>query len=497
MSALRRETRELNAELEEIDSHMVRTQAAMDKAAAREARLRQQLQAARDDAARERKDAELLARQLQESDVASAQAARDEAQEARRAAQRVEAELEAARAAHSLALGSLRRQLRTAETAVEDARAESAAALAAAQRREDELTTERSELTAALAQAQHALDERAMALEGASTDAGSAEEEAHLRREAAAAAEAAVLAERRHNTQLRREVKALAAQAAAAKADVAAAKREAAQANAAREREVAALRAELSAAKAAAGSERVAQLEARLHTLAESVVDKQGRLDQARSERAALAQQLERERQARVAAENEAAGVFGGDLEAGGGGGGASGGASDASGGGIATGGGTDGGSFEVRRRPSMHLRSQRGGRSGSALAISRLRPIARHRQVAKAVDVVDRFTLQTGWQLSRNPMARLLFLCYLLLLHLWAFFILAFHTHSLDHAHPEEGLFPAGPGQPGGPGSGALGASEGGMGGMGGIGGGPGGVIAMPGMDAVGVPLGPGSTDT
>ena len=89
--------------------------------------------------------------------------------------------------------------------------------------------------------------------------------------------------------------------------------------------------------------------------------------------------------------------------------------------------------------------------------------------QVAKAIDVVDRITLRTGFFLSREPLARLLFLLYvptplrgtqlgrvcavrhcllthvvprwpchclsyLLVLHLWALFILAFHTHRLDH---------------------------------------------------------------
>ena len=54
--------------------------------------------------------------------------------------------------------------------------------------------------------------------------------------------------------------------------------------------------------------------------------------------------------------------------------------------------------------------------------------------QVAKAIDVVDKLPLRTGSFLSREPLARLFFLIYLVLLHLWALFILSFHTHRLDH---------------------------------------------------------------
>lgn len=53
--------------------------------------------------------------------------------------------------------------------------------------------------------------------------------------------------------------------------------------------------------------------------------------------------------------------------------------------------------------------------------------------RVAQAVDMIDTWTLVSGRFLKHYPLARLGFVLYLLVLHLWVLFILALHTHSLD----------------------------------------------------------------
>jgi hypothetical protein len=52
---------------------------------------------------------------------------------------------------------------------------------------------------------------------------------------------------------------------------------------------------------------------------------------------------------------------------------------------------------------------------------------------VAKAVDMIDAWTLLTGRFLRSYPLLRIAFVVYLALIHLWAIVILAVHTHSLD----------------------------------------------------------------
>ena len=58
----------------------------------------------------------------------------------------------------------------------------------------------------------------------------------------------------------------------------------------------------------------------------------------------------------------------------------------------------------------------------------------------AQRVDALDKFALDTGRFLRYNPMARLLFLVYLIMLHLWALVVLAFHSHNLEKMHADTG---------------------------------------------------------
>jgi len=61
--------------------------------------------------------------------------------------------------------------------------------------------------------------------------------------------------------------------------------------------------------------------------------------------------------------------------------------------------------------------------------------------QIGKAIDLLDNWAFQTGKYLRFNPMARGLFILYILFLHLWAFFILVFHVHTFEKEHADFGL--------------------------------------------------------
>jgi chromosome segregation ATPase len=52
---------------------------------------------------------------------------------------------------------------------------------------------------------------------------------------------------------------------------------------------------------------------------------------------------------------------------------------------------------------------------------------------VSRAVTMIDSFALCTGKFLRSNPLIRLAFVMYFILLHLWVFFILVIHTHALE----------------------------------------------------------------
>ncbi|CAM9263304.1 unnamed protein product [Heterosigma akashiwo] len=53
---------------------------------------------------------------------------------------------------------------------------------------------------------------------------------------------------------------------------------------------------------------------------------------------------------------------------------------------------------------------------------------------------MVDRFTLHAGALIRNNPELRLAFLFYLLMLHLWALFMLVYNAHNIEELHPDTG---------------------------------------------------------
>ena len=53
------------------------------------------------------------------------------------------------------------------------------------------------------------------------------------------------------------------------------------------------------------------------------------------------------------------------------------------------------------------------------------------HEQLGIAIDALDRWSFETGAYLRTDPLARGLFLLYLVLLHMWALFLLFYHVHN------------------------------------------------------------------
>jgi chromosome segregation ATPase len=60
--------------------------------------------------------------------------------------------------------------------------------------------------------------------------------------------------------------------------------------------------------------------------------------------------------------------------------------------------------------------------------------------QVAATIDAIDSWVVDTGGFLRHEPLARLAFLLYLILLHLWAFCLVLFHAHSFEKEHADFG---------------------------------------------------------
>lgn len=69
--------------------------------------------------------------------------------------------------------------------------------------------------------------------------------------------------------------------------------------------------------------------------------------------------------------------------------------------------------------------------------------------RIGEGLDGLDTFVVKSGKFLRYNPLARLLFIVYLLMLHLWCFFVLFLHTHSYETVHGDFGAggMPLGPG--------------------------------------------------
>lgn len=60
--------------------------------------------------------------------------------------------------------------------------------------------------------------------------------------------------------------------------------------------------------------------------------------------------------------------------------------------------------------------------------------------RIGKALDGLDAFLLESAKFMRFNPVARLLFILYLVMLHLWTFLLLMLHTHRFEDVHGDFG---------------------------------------------------------
>ena len=70
--------------------------------------------------------------------------------------------------------------------------------------------------------------------------------------------------------------------------------------------------------------------------------------------------------------------------------------------------------------------------------------------QIAVTIDAIDSFVVETGSFMRHEPLARLAFLLYLIVLHLWAFCLVLFHAHSFEKEHGDFGSLSESGGLPG-----------------------------------------------
>jgi hypothetical protein len=67
--------------------------------------------------------------------------------------------------------------------------------------------------------------------------------------------------------------------------------------------------------------------------------------------------------------------------------------------------------------------------------------PTSEAASIGKSLDAIDSFAMSGGTFLRRHPVARLLFLCYLLALHAWTFLLLFAHaSHAMEVTTPHHG---------------------------------------------------------
>lgn len=88
-------------------------------------------------------------------------------------------------------------------------------------------------------------------------------------------------------------------------------------------------------------------------------------------------------------------------------------------------------------RNSIMRRRRNRGNGGSIRSAISfNGRGDTRKENIAKAIDLVDKLSVEAGIYFRYNPLARGGFVLYLILLHLWTFSLIVFHVHSTEPLH-------------------------------------------------------------
>jgi len=163
------------------------------------------------------------------------------------------------------------------------------------------------------------------------------------------------------------------------------------------------------------------ELQSRVESLSEQVLRQQARIESSSSEKTALRQRL---RVALSRAENAEKALI--DMSN----------SSDVDSG------------FEsveeglTRSRNSIMRRRRNQGNGGSIRSAISFngRGDARKEKIAKAIDIVDKFSVEAGIYFRYNPLARAGFVLYFILLHLWTFSLIVFHVHSTEPVHGDFG---------------------------------------------------------
>mmetsp|Transcript_37032 Transcript_37032/g.46635 ORF Transcript_37032/g.46635 Transcript_37032/m.46635 type:complete len:669 (+) Transcript_37032:91-2097(+) len=336
-----------------------------------------------------------------------------------KAALRVEADQ--AHLAQNQDYGSLRADLRAAEDKIEEMKDQHANWARSAERRQASLETKNTELTQALTEAQKQLDTRTQSYQQLGMQTHVTDAELHALQEELHGVQAALELERQHVHSLQREARNREMEASAAR--VSHEEDRAVQMRTLRDlkdqlEEKQRQNDKLKSQMQQNSPDTVnIEFEKRLKTITDQLLKKQVQLDETACERATLTAKLKATVQRAEKAEQDVARLreeLGGDVE---------GGLPDAT---LSARG--------VRRR----LGGAQAGRVTKSIA--KLEPIAMNPKVAKAADVIDKFTLQAGSIMRKYPEARLAFLFYLLMLHLWALFMLVYNAHNIEELHADTG---------------------------------------------------------
>jgi chromosome segregation ATPase len=444
-AGLQRKNDALDKELNELDERILQTQARAEAAEKKAKRVEEdhikrmaELQGRISGLLAERKDDEENFRTALDARVAHASAVESELAEARvsqdvsnrqlkarvvslgqelatvRADRdRMDAERGAQSGTSERSIELVRGELNTTEQRAAEERREHLSRLREVQTRCDDLEQNVAELTGALADSERQVASKVS--EMANADSAVAQEaDHHAAREAVQAAEVALVLERQQVTALRRETRQQTQEMALIRSReveaVARAKRMAEDAAAGRIADVTVqlreAQRQLREGVETAGRRALSQkdVEQSMRQMADSVLSKQRVIDTLMAEKAALGSRLKSANRSRALEAERGAGLGAVDLDA----------AELGQGGEWEGGGGDDDGDKSLSRRRRVP------GGAGSMSSIQQLKPIMKHANVAKALDTVDNMSLTLGRVLRRNPLFRLLFVVYVLILHLW-----------------------------------------------------------------------------
>mmetsp|Transcript_23191 Transcript_23191/g.30248 ORF Transcript_23191/g.30248 Transcript_23191/m.30248 type:complete len:239 (+) Transcript_23191:55-771(+) len=109
-----------------------------------------------------------------------------------------------------------------------------------------------------------------------------------------------------------------------------------------------------------------------------------------------------------------------------------------------------------LRRRVKGGVRNRMNGTQvrsiRSALGMDPGRVAENLEPIAVTIDGIDSILVETGGMFKQEPLARLAFFLYLIVLHLWTFCLVIFHAHSYEIEHGDFGSLNQNAGLPTGP---------------------------------------------